>query len=240
MKRGKAKYVIIKTVCVIAVIAILVAVIAKYLLVGHNVSQLIEYLRSFGPATYLVFFALYIALASLSFPTTPLNITAGILFMYPVAVGIALIAGNIAAVISFLLARYFAQDAVKRYLSHMKNAENILELVKQEGFKLVFLVRLNPFIPASVKNFGFGVTAISLKKYVLATLLGQIPLVMIYTYLGYVGGAAMMDKNSRPEDTHLMLLGGGLIVSVVLLIVIGFFGKRWLNRRTPNTANNAT
>lgn len=213
-------------------IAVLITLIGKFYFTAKNLTEFITYLQSFGPWGYFVFFLLYAVLATLSFPTTPLTILAGVMFSYLWGVTICIFSANVAAAGAFLLARYFARDSVTRYLARVKNAEQILSLVKRESVKLVILLRLNPFIPASIKNYGFGITPVSFRKYVIASFIGQIPLILIYVYLGYVGGITMVEGESRPETTHLLMLAGGVVVSIILLVVVSFYGNRWLKRQT--------
>ena len=85
--------------------------------------------------------------------------------------------------------------------------------------RLVVLLRLNPFIPAVLKNYGFGITEISFKQYAWATLIGQLPLVSLYTYLGWVGGNSMLNSDAHPPTYQWAILGGGLLVSIIVTYV---------------------
>lgn len=209
----------------------LVALLGRQLVSLDNVVGLINDLRELGLWGYLFYFLIYVVLATLLFPVTPLNLLAGILFPFHFAVPIALVSANVSATLSFLIARYFARNAVERRVRRIAGAEQILRLVENESKKLIILTRLNPFIPSAMKNYGFGVTAIPLGTYIFLTLLGQLPIVLLHTYLGWAGGIAMMNEERQPAEVQLMVIGGGVLLSLVLIVVITFYGRRWLKRQ---------
>ena len=191
---------------------------------------MVEKLRSTGPYAVLAYIGIYIILATLSAPTTPLNIIGGVLFTYWIAVLGALAAGATAATLMFLIARHFAAEKIREQMQKSQIAASLNQTVSSQGFKVVLLARLNPLIPAAVKNFGFGVTDVPLAKYAGATVLGQLPIVMIHTYLGFSGGAAIVHRSSGDSPLHMTALILGVIVSFVLLIVLWLYGRRSLQR----------
>jgi hypothetical protein len=72
--------------------------------------------------------------------------------------------------------------------------------------KVVFLARLLPFISFDIVSYGTGLTKMSLKKFILATFLGMLPLTFVYNYSGAV-----------------LLAGGGLSLMLGLVIVFLLF-----------------
>lgn len=56
--------------------------------------------------------------------------------------------------------------------------------VAEEGWKVVVLLRLSPLVPFSMLNYFLGVTRLSFRAYLIATAIGMIPGILLYTYLG--------------------------------------------------------
>ena len=216
--------------------AIVVALLAiaglwKVFPVGEWLVGVTTRIGEMGIIGYAVYFGLYVLLAVLSFPTTPLNIGAGVIFGFLFGYPLALAAGGTAAMLTFLFAKYVATDWIQKKLEKFDDFETLTEMVREEGFKMVFLTRLNPFIPATVKNYAFAVSDVRKRTYLLGTVLGQLPIFAVHVYLGWAGGAAMMAGAKPPEGLHLALLAGGVVVSIVMFVVVTWYARRALNQR---------
>ena len=60
---------------------------------------------------------------------------------------------------------------------------NAIDLaVGRQGFKIVFLTRLSPVLPFNLLNYAFGITRVSLLKYLLASWIGMLPATVMYVY----------------------------------------------------------
>lgn len=191
----------------------------KYAVTREQVSEAVDYIRSFGVWSVIVYFFAYTVLVALSFPSTILNITSGILFGLIAAMTVSILAAFSGACITFLFARYWLKEHVKHKLERYESSKQVLSLAKDSEWRLVVLLRLNPFIPAVLKNYGFGITEISFKQYAWATLIGQLPLVSLYTYLGWVGGNSMLNSDAHPPTYQWAILAGGLLVSIIITYV---------------------
>ena len=104
-----------------------------------------------GNWSIVIYFVLYVFLVGLTFPTTPLNIGAGILFPFWLGAAVALAAGFVAATASFLFIRFVAGDRIRSRLTRLPNYDAVMQLMENAGVQIVCLVRLNPFIPARLK-----------------------------------------------------------------------------------------
>lgn len=189
--------------------------------------EAVDHIASLGPWGIFVYFALYYCLACATFPTTPLSIGAGILFHFSIAFAIAWCAGALASVTTFMFARHVAADWCNRKLNSLPRCKGLLATVETQGFKIVLLSRLNPLIPASVKNYGFGLTAIEFWKYAAGTWLGQFPIVSAHVYLGWAGSATILGSESH-NSWHLTFLVVGVVMSVATLLLVNWYGRRKL------------
>jgi uncharacterized membrane protein YdjX (TVP38/TMEM64 family) len=73
--------------------------------------------------------------------------------------------------------------------------------VGEEGWKIVFLLRLSPLVPFSILNYLLGVTRLSFRAYLGATATGMIPAILLYTYLG--SALASLGEVSTGAETGL-------------------------------------
>jgi len=86
------------------------------------------------------------------------------------------------AMAEFLIARYFARDAVEKMVKgKMKGVD---EAIEKRGFLTVLLIRLIPNVAWDIQNLGLGVTKVKFRDYFFATLIGIIPGSFAFVYLG--------------------------------------------------------
>ena len=62
--------------------------------------------------------------------------------------------------------------------------KNIQELLKDNGFLMILLLRLIPLFPFDLISYGAGLTKISYKDFALGTLIGTIPGILVFVNLG--------------------------------------------------------
>lgn len=214
------------------VIALLVALGAalawKLLPVADWVKEGIDWIEDLGPWGPLAWFLIFACLGTLSFPSTPLYLASGVLFGFVGGAAVGFAGGYTASLCSFLIARHLAREAWESRLEKLPKFEELLTSLEEESFKVVVLARVSPFIPASVKNYGFGLTGISFSRYAAATAIGQLPVAATYIYLGWVGGTAVLDGEHELTGTEIGLLVGGAIASILLLVLVTWHANRTL------------
>ncbi len=205
--------------------AALVAVV--YFLPAKEIAvDLVRTIRSYGPVAPVVFFMLYIIAAIIGFPRTVLAILAGIIFTPLTAVIVLMVSMMAAFMATFWLSRHLAADWVAARLESIPIAKALLREVEQNGFKVLALMRMNPFVPAFINGYGFGLTRISPLSYFTASVLGSLPLNMIYIYLGWAGGTAILGDSPDASALQEGTLWAGVALSALLLVAVGWYGRR--------------
>jgi uncharacterized membrane protein YdjX (TVP38/TMEM64 family) len=67
----------------------------------------------------------------------------------------------------------------------------------------VLLTRLSPVFPFNLLNYAYGVTGVSLRDYVLASV-GMIPGTIMYVYIGSLAGSiATLGTGAQPTNAGL-------------------------------------
>lgn len=154
-----------------------------------NAAALEDWVSSAGNAGPIVFMAIYIIGTVFFLPGTILTLAGGALFGPVLGTVYNLTGATIGAIISFLAARYLANDWVEKKTGG--KLKQLKQGVEGEGWKFVAFVRLVPLFPFNVLNYALGLTRINFWHYSLATYLFMLPGAIAYTYLGYVGREAI-------------------------------------------------
>jgi len=152
---------------------------------GLWTQSMVEWIGGLGLRGGILFALIYIVVTVVLFPQTPLNLGAG--FLYGAFWGSVLvtIASTVAAAIAFVLTRYVARDFIARKLGRYARFEAMDQAIEKHGFKLVFLMRLQPvFVPFAYLNMGLGLTRVRLFDYIAGTVLGTLPGTILYAYAG--------------------------------------------------------
>lgn len=203
----------------------------KYVPLGDWTTSLMDRIEGMGAWGYVAFYVIYVVAALVGIPRTPLNVGAGIVFSFSSALTLVLAASATGNVLTFQIARHFVRQWVAKRVENIPNADRIMEAVEREGFKLVFLLRLNPFVPAVLKGYGFGTTRLSFATYIVASVLGSLPILAAHVYLGVLGGEVMINSEQHPAQWRLALMLGGGVVSVILIVLISWYAHRAIHSR---------
>ncbi len=219
--RNSTKYALTLT----GVAALLIVVV--YLLPAKEMAlELIAHIRSYGAIAPVVYFCVFVGAAVVGFSRSVLTVIAGILFEPPLAVTVVLVSLVVSFMTTYLLAKYFAAGWVEARLNKVPASKALMAAVEQHGFRMLVLMRLNPFVPGIVNGYGFGMTSIRPLPYFVASLLGSLPLTLIYLYLGWAGGKTVLHPGTEPPAVQSGTMIFGIAVSVLMLIAIAWYGRR--------------
>lgn len=175
-----------------------------------------------------VFFILAYAGLSVAFvPGSVLTIGAGAVFGIVKGTILVSIGSNLAAAISFLLARFFLRDWIEKKLNDKPKFKAIDEAVGREGWKMVALLRLSPIFPFTLLNYALGLTGISFWRATLASWLGMLPGTILYVYLGSIAKVATGETTT----TQKIFYGVGLLATIIVTVWITKVAKKAVNRK---------
>lgn len=138
----------------------------------------IDSLGMWGPIAYIVF---YLVRPLILFPAAILSASAGVIWGVKGFIYLQ-IAANISAIGEFLIARYFAREAVEKLLRGKMG--NIDKAIEKRGFITVLLIRLIPNVAWDIQNLGLGLTKVKFRDYFWATFIGIMPGSFALVYFG--------------------------------------------------------
>ncbi|MDP8242810.1 MAG: TVP38/TMEM64 family protein [Candidatus Hinthialibacter antarcticus] len=203
-------------------IGLLIAVIAatwalKALGVGEWLESArgwIEGLGAWGPVVYVL---LYIGATVACLPGTIMTFMGGALFGSVLGTILVSIGSTIGASICFLIARYLARDSIKGWLEGNERFQKLDKLTEKEGDIIVMITRLIPIFPFNVLNYGFGLTRVDFKTYVLWSWLCMLPFTVVYV----VGSDAIVQAIQDGTVPWALLF----VVAAVLVIMTAIIRK---------------
>lgn len=198
--------------------------------IAGTLESALKWVEGLGPAGPIAFMLVYIAATVAFIPGSALTLGAGFLFGPILGSIVVFIGATLGATAAFLVGRYVARDWVKgKFIEGNDNFAAIDKAVGKEGFKIVLLTRLSPVFPFNVLNYLYGLTDVSLKDYVLASI-GMLPGTAMYVYIGSTfGELAAVFAGREKSPAEWALYGIGLVATVAVTVYITKIAKKALN-----------
>jgi uncharacterized membrane protein YdjX (TVP38/TMEM64 family) len=166
-------------------------------------------------ATAAVFITVFIILSALALPGPLIMcLAAGAIFGVITGTVYSTLAATIGASLAFLAARYLFREMIQRLFG--KRLVQVNDLLENEGFTHLLLIRLIPVVPFTLINVGAGLTKIPLRSFVLATFIGIIPPGLILCN----AGANLAEVESVREILSIKVLGSFLLLGIFPLMAI--------------------
>jgi uncharacterized membrane protein YdjX (TVP38/TMEM64 family) len=136
----------------------------------------------------------------------------------------------IGAVLAFWIARKGGRPIVLKLLGN-EWVENLDEWVAEHGKMGIFVTRLIPVVPFDLISYITGVTSLSFRDYLIATVLGVFPRMFILSVIGSTAGAFLTWIGIGLEIT--ILLGTVGFIVLILMDRKGYLGgfKKFIFRK---------
>jgi uncharacterized membrane protein YdjX (TVP38/TMEM64 family) len=167
--------------------------------------NLVDFVRSFGPYAWVVFLILSVISTITPFPDSVLTFLSGFLFGPIVGTLLTLLGSTIGNSIDFWLARKYGREYVHRKFPHA--SETIDSFAKQSGWQSIIILRLIPNpLPFDWMSYAAGISPISYWKFLLAMIIGVLPLQIITVLLGF-----QLQQNAATYTIFALLGIGGII-----------------------------
>ena len=197
-------------------LALVIASGLVWLLIGGDIDTVQAAVASTGPWGPVVYVAMHVLLTLVPVSKNLLSGVAGALFGLGAGIALSWVASMVSAVVGFLVARRLGREAVAQMTG--PRITRVEKILRQQGVIAVIVARLTPVLPFTFVNYGAGVSAVSLRDFVLGTAVGVLP--------GTVGYAALGASAGR--DATTFVLAGG--VAAALLVGSLLLGRRMARR----------
>ena len=196
------------------------------------------YVKSLGAFGPLVVALLYVVSTVLFIPGSALTVGAGTLFGLKTGFVVVLVGANLGALCSFLLARGFLREKVASWAAANPKFRLLDQAIGNQGFKMIFLSRLSPAFPFVLLNYLLGLTGVRTGAYVLANLLGMLPGIFLYVYIGVAARDAIAGQADATADFYQQILKYvGLAATVAVVVLVTRIARRALREAEQQQGN---
>ena len=182
---------------------------------GAWIPGLRGWVEGHGAVGILAFLVVYVAVVILPLPAAAMSVVGGLAFGwwgFPLSM-----AGSVlGAIPPYLIGRIWLRDALLRRVSGRKLMAAD-RAIGRNGFAFVALLRLTPVLPFTAQNWLLGLTAVRLRTYVVATIIGLAPGTLAMVWIGEMGGLASVGSNRA----QLWIAGTGLVAFGALVVWLG-------------------
>ena len=207
-------------------IALLVVVIAILVLsyvfgIGEKLAALRGWIEALGALGPVVFILIYAGAVVAAVPGSAITIIAGAIFGSVLGVIVVSIASTVGAALAFLVGRYFARDAIAKWLSKRERFKKLDDLTEKHGAIIVALVRIVPIFPFNIVNYGFGLTRVRFWTYVFWSWVCMLPGTVLY-----VVGTDAISQAIIQKRVPWPLIGVLIGVGILLVVLVKFARRR--------------
>jgi uncharacterized membrane protein YdjX (TVP38/TMEM64 family) len=179
-----------------------------------------HFVQGFGPWAIVVFIALY-ALNTISLlpPIGIMSLTAGFIFG-PVWGSVAIMFGTFLGTSStFFISRYFAGPFVQNIIKG--KGKEFQDKLDKNGFKVILFIRLIPLLPWEIVNYAAGLSKIKYRDYILATLIGVFPAVVVQTYF-----SDRLSNFNIKDPTVIAAIGAFILLGAIPALYLKYKNKK--------------
>ena len=166
-----------------------------------------------GIVTWLL---LYVFLALLAAPASLHKFVSGVLFGFWAGWVIAFVGACLGAILPFWLTKKYIHDWVDKKMKGKPTLRALKKAVGKDGLKCVFLTRVSLVIPYPVLNYGFGLTDVTWKDYLLGSA-GMIVPSALYAYWGSKAADISVAMSQGRDWTYWTALVSSIILTIWII-----------------------
>jgi uncharacterized membrane protein YdjX (TVP38/TMEM64 family) len=150
---------------------------------AFGIIQIRNFLLSYGKWSIAILLVIYIVKPL--FVVTPISVLAvvsGIIYGPIYGTTYAMIGSFLSATVGYFNARFLGQGFVDKLLKGKK--AKIEGDIERNGFKIIVFLRLAFIFPFDALSYAAGLTKMKYRHFILGTLVGVLPEMFAYNYLG--------------------------------------------------------
>ena len=178
--------------------------------------ELQTWFRGCGVWAPLAYIFVVVISPILFMPVAPLAMMSGLLFGLWLGYLYTLIGCVLNCAVMYWMTQHLGKVKIRRFLEKRLSPAwlaRIQSLEGRTGFIFLIILRLTALIPYNVINYAFGLTNMKFRDFMLASLIGIVPDMLVYVNMG----DKALDITSGEFWLALMFLGLFLILSVGLM-----------------------
>lgn len=172
----------IRYILLLAVWMLSLAMLCKLGLITSDIHKLKEIIRNNTYNSMLLFLFVSFARIAILLPDTIFMILGGICFGPLWGIILSMTAFLISESFIYIVGRYVAGDWIRRLIN--ERYKNIFNLLDKYGYEFLALGVLCPILPTDLICCGSAMLRYGYKKYIVTTSVANIPMLIIYSFIG--------------------------------------------------------
>ena len=210
-------------ILMLIMVALCVVFIKKYNINISNIAGISEMITggTFAIACGIVAFSVIKSFALVFPPAVLFAICAYLMPDYWTAFIVNLISVFLSLFVPFFLGKFTGAGMVETLNKRFKAIKKIDDFAGSNETQMAFAVKLSGILPGDLSSLLFGAMNISLKKFVIGSNLGMLPLVVVYTFLG----VALKNVGDAP-----WIVAIPVVAIIVFNIIASLFTKNLISK----------
>lgn len=210
-------------ILMLVMVALCVVFIKKYNINISNIAGISEMITggTFAIACGIVAFSVIKSFALVFPPAVLFAICAYLIPDYWTAFVVNLISVFLSLFVPFFLGKFTGAGMVETLKKRFKAIKKIDDFAGSNETQMAFAVKLSGILPGDLSSLLFGAMNISLKKFVIGSNLGMLPLVVVYTFLG----VALKNVGDAP-----WIVAIPVVAIIVFNIIASLFTKNLISK----------
>ena len=210
-------------ILMLVMVALCVVFIKKYNINISNIAGISEMITggTFAIACGIVAFSVIKSFALVFPPAVLFAICAYLMPDYWTAFVVNLISVFLSLFVPFFLGKFTGAGMVETLNKRFKAIKKIDDFAGSNETQMAFAVKLSGILPGDLSSLLFGAMNISLKKFVIGSNLGMLPLVVVYTFLG----VALKNVGDAP-----WIVAIPVVAIIVFNIIASLFTKNLISK----------
>lgn len=201
------------------ILTVLIIICCIIFLANHSFGELLHYTPDNKILAMFVLLGFF-ALKSMSFvfPLTALFIAAGAVYPLPIAIIINIFGITVCFSIPYIVGRLAGEDAVEKISHKHKNLRKLIRYTNRNNLFASYLTRAVIIVPCDVGSILHGALKTPYKPYIIGSILGIMPELLVQTYIGDQIGSLTLKS----------------VIIMLLLTILTLSFSAWLNKKTVN------
>ena len=177
-------------------------------MIEHFLGWIQPLLSNYPLTAPIAFVAAHIFIAVFFLPCSPMTLMAGALWGGIYGLVISMVAAIASSATTFLLSRSFLRGTIDSFLAQRyPKVTFLLAQAADHDWKIIAVSQMNPLIPSSTLGYVFGLSQITLKRYLLFSIIFMLPLQLLFVMTGHsVIGIFMSEGHWKVALTLIVLV----------------------------------
>jgi uncharacterized membrane protein YdjX (TVP38/TMEM64 family) len=198
-------------------LALLLALVVAYRADLLDPVTMRDFILSFGMLAPVIWILFYLVAVFIPYATTIMTVAAGLAFGAIWGAVLTFSVTIFASLLPFTVARRLGRTWVEARVGGTR-LQRYSDLINRNAFLVFFYLRLIPSLPYELQNHIAGVSRITYPQFMLASVLGIGPIILILTFLG--------DALSEPGSRDFWIATAIWITALAAPLIVALVRRR--------------